>query len=292
MATVADLGSPDYRIHHGEPCGAGIRRLAVGRVDAALERMAALGEDPGEAIHGTRKDIKRVRSALRLVRDAIGSDAFIRENALFRAAGYLLGPVRDAAIKIEVLDAQQPQLGIDADAARGWRDELRREHNERLVRLMDELADEVVALLETGRAGIYAWHVDEIDWADAERGHDWVRRRGQERLEAVFADPAPRTVHAWRRRAKDLRHHLEILRDTHPDRAGARLERARMLTDLLGDHHDLAVLGADAATREGLLGADGVNAVTKTLSARMAALAAEAIALARSLYDAPPAERP
>lgn len=284
VTTVVDFGSPEYRIHLDEPCGAGVRRLTIGRIDDALSRLATLAESPGQTVHETRKDIKRVRSALRLVRDGIGSDAYQRENALFRAAGHLLGPARDAEIKIETLDAEQSDLDIGPDQLRSWRDELRRERSEQLVRLMDELTDEIIAILETGKAGIYTWHVHEIDWPVAERGHERVHKRGQERLERVRSDPVPENVHGWRRRAKDLRHHLEIF----GERAAGDLERAHKLTDILGDHNNLAVLKNDSATRATALGPAGIEAVGGALDRRMAALVSEAIELGRPLYDRPP----
>ena len=52
--------------------------------------------DPAEAIHEARKDVKKIRSALRLVRDAIGEDAWRRENDHYRDVGQDADGFRDA----------------------------------------------------------------------------------------------------------------------------------------------------------------------------------------------------
>ena len=51
----------------------------------------------GKTVHEIRRVLKRVRAALRLVRDAIGKDEYARQNALLRNAGRALRAARDAA---------------------------------------------------------------------------------------------------------------------------------------------------------------------------------------------------
>lgn len=293
MAIVAELGSREYCIHSGEQAGAGIRRAAIGRLDDAIESLHGLAEGTDAAVHEVRKDIKRVRSALRLVRDGIGVHAFERENALFRAAGQLLGPVRDAQIKIETLDAERAALASVAPAAIGeWREKLKRDRSGQIVRLMDELAYEVCEVLETGRAGVCDWPVLELDWELVENGRQRVHGACCRRQDAVNSDTSPKRVHAWRRRAKDQRHHIELLSEVDPDLAAERLETAHRLTDVLGDHNNLAVLSADAGTREAILGVAGIEAVGAVLEARMSTLVEEAVDLGRPLQAAPPAISP
>ena len=49
----------------------------------------------GKTVHEIRRVLKRVRAALRLVRDAIGKDEYARQNALLRNAGTARDPGRD-----------------------------------------------------------------------------------------------------------------------------------------------------------------------------------------------------
>src|ERR687888_223363 len=70
---------------------------------------------------------------------------------------------------------------------------------------------------------------------------------------AVRAEPADAAVHEWRKRSKDLWYHLRLLRDGRREVLAPAADRAHELSDLLGDHHDLAVLAEDVkARRNGL----------------------------------------
>jgi CHAD domain-containing protein len=57
----------------------------------------------GKTVHEMRKVLKRVRAALRLVRDAVGKDEYARENALLRDAGRALRAARDAEVMLGVV---------------------------------------------------------------------------------------------------------------------------------------------------------------------------------------------
>src|SRR5438552_3388429 len=61
--------STAYRLLKDEPVGPGIRRVLKAQVDDAVEQLRGeAGNEPAEAIHEARKDMKKIRSALRLVR--------------------------------------------------------------------------------------------------------------------------------------------------------------------------------------------------------------------------------
>jgi hypothetical protein len=83
----------------------GIRRIAAGRAQQAIEelRSAARGEEPAESIHSTRKDLKKLRSLLRLVRGELGEGLYKSENERYREVGRSLSATRDAQVKAETL---------------------------------------------------------------------------------------------------------------------------------------------------------------------------------------------
>jgi CHAD domain-containing protein len=67
--------------------------------------------DPAASIHSARKDLKKLRSAIRLVRSELGEDLFRGENRRYRDAGRTLGQSRDAEVKIKTLEALQERFG-------------------------------------------------------------------------------------------------------------------------------------------------------------------------------------
>src|SRR4051812_32842281 len=76
-----DQPSRAYRLEAGEFVPDGMRRVARGQLERGLEDLD--GEPSGdldEAVHESRKRLKRLRAGLRLVRGAIGEDTYKAEN--------------------------------------------------------------------------------------------------------------------------------------------------------------------------------------------------------------------
>ena len=107
-------GRKSFRFRDGESVPHEIRRIARHELERILE---GLDDGPGtaEAIHEIRKGTKRLRTLLRLVRDAIGEKEYRRENRAFRDIGRAFSDARDA----EVAEGSLRKLGADL------RDELR-----------------------------------------------------------------------------------------------------------------------------------------------------------------------
>ena len=98
-------GETSYRLFDGEPVGPGIRRIITAQVDDALAQLRGeTGSSHAEAVHEARKDLKKVRSALRLVRSELGDESFARENRHYRDTGRMLSEARDAEVRVESLD--------------------------------------------------------------------------------------------------------------------------------------------------------------------------------------------
>jgi CHAD domain-containing protein len=74
-----------YRLRAQEDAADGVRRIARGQTDLAVEHLDESSGD-GAAIHEARKAFKRLRALVRLSRDALGDEVYRRENAAFRAA--------------------------------------------------------------------------------------------------------------------------------------------------------------------------------------------------------------
>ncbi|HKH79040.1 MAG TPA: CHAD domain-containing protein [Solirubrobacteraceae bacterium] len=122
----------------GEPLAQGLRRMALGQIDLALEllgdedsaggsggygtsagRSGGYGTGAGaagahatgagavdeKAVHETRKAIKRLRALLRLLAHELPGKTFARENAALRDTAGRLSGARDAEVMLATLDA-------------------------------------------------------------------------------------------------------------------------------------------------------------------------------------------
>ncbi len=199
---------------------------------ARLERLTEVLADPAdidEAVHATRKGIKRLRAFLRLARRSIGTSTYRTENGALRDTARLLAPARDAYVLIDTardLDASDLVLGVlDDDYAAA------------MAALESVSRLETVHRLEAivGRWRLLDWHGPDSRSIGA--GLLRTYRRGLVDLETVRAIPTAAAFHSWRRRAKYLRYQLEAL-----DAPNKFLGPYTLLGDDLGLEHDQTVL--------------------------------------------------
>jgi CHAD domain-containing protein len=243
-----------YCLHDGEDPDEGLRRVAHGRVDSAVERLRRDAEtDLAKAVHDTRKDMKKLRSLLRLVRDGLGPDRYRAENGRYRDAAGLLSGARDAEVKLETLAGLRERYPHEAPPA----ERLERTLEEERERLAGDGRDsevsgrleEAAAAIEQGGAEVDAWEFSSAGFGLMRPGLERSYRRGRDSLRAVREDPSAEVVHEWRKRVKDLWYHLRLLRDLWPAAMTGAADEAHVLSDLLGDHHDLTVLIDEARDR-------------------------------------------
>ena len=293
-ALVRDYGSAEasgprtYRLRRKESPIAGIRRVAEGRADDALEQLReGVERDRDAAVHTARKDLKKLRSVLRLVRHEMGDAAYRRENVRFRDAGRAVSAARDAQVKLETLAVlrerfddrfEGDELALLAHALEGERERLAEPDGEALA------IDRAVGAIAVGRDAIADWPLHVDDWTLIGPGLRRSYRRGRNRLAEVRSEASDDAVHEWRKRGKDLWYHLRLVRRANDSVLGEMADQAHELSDLLGDHHDLAVLRDDALDRRTVLVDGALERLLAAVSERQNELAADAIALGERVY--------
>jgi CYTH domain-containing protein/CHAD domain-containing protein len=278
-----------YRLKRKEAAAAGLRRIAAGRQRKASERLrqAAHGENVAESIHGARKDLKKLRAVLRLVRDRLGEKRYRRENERYRDAGRALASTRDAQVKGETLDSLLESVHLEPSVrliAEAWQRALAQECEAATARAEENSEATIAPALELLEAAGSAedWPLGaKQSWSLVAAGLTGAYKHGRRAMgEAEAGDPA--AVHQWRKRAKDLRYQLRVLRVVWPEAMDATAKQAHALTDLLGDHHDLTVLAEDLGGRD--LPRSEAIALEAALRERQRRLLDEALGLGRRLY--------
>jgi CYTH domain-containing protein/CHAD domain-containing protein len=280
-----------YRLHLDEDAADGVRRVIVGRLEKAAERLREAGDADGdalaEAIHGARKDLKKARAALRLVRDELGEKTFKRENRALRDAARTLSASRDAEVKLATLDALGEGEGdVPPGPTALWRDALEADRD-RIVGGESAGPAEAVAAIEAVAARAPEWKLRADGWKLLAPGLDTDYRDGRDAFAALGDETGFEAVHELRKRGKDLWYQLRLLRDAWQPVLEPTADEIHDFTDRLGDHHDLAVLAEDLAGRAEV---DGVHRETlwALIEARQASLLAEARAAGERVY----AEKP
>jgi CHAD domain-containing protein len=289
----ADGPPRNYRLKRSEKVADGVRRIAKGRADDALEHLQGEQEEGfAVAVHEARKDLKKIRSLLRLVRDQVGEDVHRTENRRYRDAGRLLSAPRDAEVKLATLEGLRQRYADEVPAKiadRLWSD-LDAERRSLAGEADGARADtrQAIALIEAGRDSISEWPLQGSGWKLVRGGLKRSYRSGRKRFRETVAEPSPEAVHEWRKRVKDLWYHLRLVRDAWRPVLAGLADEAHELADLLGDHHDLEVLGADASARGELAGDDQLTALLELIERRQDELLELAIPIGERLY----AERP
>lgn len=288
-----------YRLLAGERPAEGLRRIAVGRAERAMERLreAERVEDPSECIHAARKDLKKLRAVARLARRELGEELYRAENARYRDAGRLLSGPRDAEVKLETLAGLRERSGGLGPGVDEWLAALRAERDRAVEEVRGGAAaagrasattplGRAIAAVEPAPRRIAAWPLGTGSWKLVGPGACRAYRRGRREMRRAAADPSGPAMHQWRKRAKDLWYQLRILRDAIPDSLADSLGLADELAEALGDHHDLILLRDDLLRRE--LPAIHRPTVVAAIAARQDELAAEAFDLGAELYARKP----
>ncbi|MFW5845211.1 MAG: CHAD domain-containing protein [Planctomycetota bacterium] len=234
-----------YRLKQRETLADGLRRIASERLEHASDALVRIDREADEAVHTLRKDMKKVRAVLRLVRDAL-RDRYQEENACFRDCARALSGARDATVAVDTLDELADHYQEQAKVAtfRSARAVLSEQQAVLIDRdaLLAE-AERVRGTLQSALARVADWPLERPAGFDlVASGLERTYARGRDALSAAADDPQGEQVHEWRKRCKYLWYHMRILRDCWKRPLKGLVKELDGLGDLLGAHHDLVEL--------------------------------------------------
>ena len=234
-----------FRLKDGEAVPEGIARIARGRIDHAVDALnGESGDDPAVAVHDARKDMKKLRALLRLVRGEIGDKTFRREADCFRDAGRELAGIRDADVMLATLAALEERYPdeLPPEVAGGLRQALEAHKIRTAAGTHGQAAKAALAMLSEARARVADWPLERDGFEPLADGLRRTYRRGRRAWRAAAAEPSVENLHEWRKRVKDLWYHYSILEATWKPVMDALADETHELSERLGDDHDLAVL--------------------------------------------------
>lgn len=235
-----------HRLDKKETASAGIHRIICEELESAHSHLTLdKGAPTAEAIHETRKALKRLRSVLYLVRPIMPPPIYNREWARFRDCGKALAEMRDTHVMWMTYRRLVCDSGEKLGRAKRGREDaidiLRREAGRR-SRDMTSWRPLPLTLVEA-RNRLADWSLESMEWRilrDRMRKNYRAGMHWMEKLGAGTTDP--REFHEWRKSAKHLYHHLGLLEPMRPIPMCAFLQRVDNLANELGREHDLAVL--------------------------------------------------
>lgn len=221
-----------YAFEQHEPVSVAIPRIMNEQIARAREHLIDPDLRPEKRVHEARKRFKEIRALLRLVRNPLG-EMFASENAWYRDIGRDLSAVRDADAVLEaVAKLELPRL---------LRARVRRTLNKnRTHPPVEGLIANAEKQLVVAQSRIALWprFDDSFDTLA-----DGLRRNYRGGRLAMKHAKAPDELHEWRKFTKTHWYHVQLLRNLWPPVMKACGGALDDLSDALGDHHDLHVLG-------------------------------------------------
>jgi CHAD domain-containing protein len=243
-----------------------------------------------EAIHDLRKEVKMLRSLLRLVRADMGGPRFRRANRCLREASRPLSGVRDAKVALTSCDQLMGRCHSSNTARKRLHAGLARRLEAARVRVAASPATRrvIAGRLRTAERLVSDWHASPGSWKNLSRGLRSMYVKGREALEMTAADRSDANLHELRKRSKDLLYTCEFLRRASP-RARSLFADLKRFTDLLGKHRDLAMLQGLMAS--GRLVQEGAlrRELVKLASREQASVCTRAWKIGVRTLDKPPA---
>ena len=197
------------------------------------------------AVHESRKSVKKVRAAAALLRQA-GAKLPRKDRRRVKSAASAISRVRDSTAIIDTLDRvrrrypkQLPEhtYGILRRALVAARD--RREARAR----RDGVVVEAAERLEKTRESAKKWTSPSIESPDMIAIVTDSYRRSRHAMKRAQTTGQSATLHRWRKDLKTLSYQLRLARPLATGVAPFIAEVKRLATEL-GDEHDLVVLGA------------------------------------------------
>lgn len=236
----------EFYLKYDETVGDGIKRIVREQIDYASDLLKDTNVDRDIAIHESRKTFKKIRALLRLIQAELGKKNYRRESIPYRDVGRTLAPLRDSHVLIEVLDKvklKTPNKTIRAAATVVRRALMKQYRATRKAILSGNVIEIAISELERGCERIAGWSFEQEDFAAIEAGLKRSYKRGQQAMAAAYQEPqSPELFHEWRKRTKDLWYQTLVLAPIWPAVMPSVAEQIHILSEILGNAHDLAVL--------------------------------------------------
>ena len=284
------MNKSSYILDPGEDAYREVRRVVRQQIDLAIAVLTGKVTSLDEAVHQTRKGIKRIRAALRAVQE-LCPEFVSKENKRFRAIAHRLANDREAAALQRAVAGLlhrcntsliQVQEGLLTHFARVNGD----------AGAVAKRIAEVVSALDQAKREARDWTCEHSGTGTGEILQAMGRRyaMGRRAYNHAYAVPHPEEFHNWRKRVKDQLYLTRLLDRLLPDSIREQHDSLDDLSEALGEDHDLASL-------RGLLLADSEvcrdrrmrRHLLTTIDERQSQLRQRASAIAQKIYHCAPA---
>ncbi len=264
-----------------------IRRIACEQISTAIAEVDDPDLDTARTVHQVRKRCKRVRGLIRLVRPCFPD--YGEENRTFRDAAATLSRLRDTHVFIETYD--ELMAHANGQAAEHDFAAIRRFLTDRYTdgcngkgarKRLNAFRETMVAAADRAAR----WRIDRDGFEAVAGGLGTTYGRARKEMKQAAEAPGnDEMLHRWRKRVKYHGDHIRLLHDMWPTGLRPHGEAAGTLSDMIGFHHDLAVLRVELTDKARKIeNRSSVPVFVALIETRQTDLENKAFALGRRLF--------
>jgi CHAD domain-containing protein len=235
-----------YLLENNETLSFGLKRIVLELIDKSVFNLAKGNGSFNEDVHDTRKNFKKIRTVLRLIRTEISEDSYQIENSFYRDAGRILSDLRDSTVLILTFDKllKNSELEMSNFDFSVFKNFLIEKH--KTIRIAKSKKSAVINSLSTdlllARSRVFDWPLSGDNFKLIKKNLQMIYEQGQKYMYAVFSEAVKENVHEWRKRVKDLWYSMRILSNLWPEIMSPLVTLLGKLSDALGDANDLFLL--------------------------------------------------
>jgi CHAD domain-containing protein len=225
-----------YRLQTDEPLAAALKRVAEEQLTQAIEQLQSTA-DLGARIYALRRCLKKERAVLRLVEKQLGP-AYIAENRRLREVARHFSGLRDADVSRELLETFATHYKRKT-TLNPYRKALSEQHSAMQQSNWQTLVAESIDALTAARKRIEDWPLHHLSRASLEAEVKKARKQSRQAFHHAAKIRTAETFHEFRKAVKLELNQLRLLEPVDPH-----IRALKKLSDVLGHHHNLAVLRA------------------------------------------------
>jgi CHAD domain-containing protein len=279
-----------YRLKRKKRLTPEIRRVARKEIQRAIEHLRKQNaSNGGEFVHEARKNLKKERALVRLIRENLGNKRYKKENGSLRNIAQGLSPRRDAEVLLNTLRKFRSAHGMNSLTPALIK--LRKtfvKQEKSASRQVSRSGKKLDKELKAARRRVKDWRLGKIKKTDLWAGIHTAYKRGRKAFMTAREESSPENLHEWRKRVKDLGYHFDVIECFCSKELKGVAEDLSKLGDHLGDDHDLVMLGM--AARSDSLTEQEINEISKSIVASRKSLQKAAFKLGEAVYAEKPKE--
>jgi CHAD domain-containing protein len=278
-----------FRLKLREPLPDGLKRVFREQIESALRLCRHPARQRGVTVHEVRKNLKKLRAAMRLAVGEVRKNQHAREDRCVREIGRLVSDLRDAQVRLQTLLQLRDETAKNSGENHFARiEELLSLERESFSAAFDGWQKQAIPMLEGVEERLSKWPLDGISWKQICGAVENIYERGQRGLAKTIKKPVPENFHSWRKRVKDVWYQLRILQPLNRVVLDEMAHDADVLGELLGREHDFHFLLARLDKESGDDALRGELAqLHKLIRKRGKRLRHDALELGRRFYAEP-----